>query len=107
MFLFFLLCPSFFLFSQVLISIEDDQDNIKGVLEVRSQMKNGKGGIVLPKVEDISKVKDPKGNNPVVGTLVYDESRECLVFYRFNIERKEFEWSPCINTFSYERRKGF
>lgn len=84
------------LFSQVVIG--ENSPKARGALEVHSQMINNYlGGIVLPKVKDVSLVRAPKGKSPVEGTIVYDISKGCIRIFSPNQKTKHLEWSSCLD----------
>jgi len=46
-------------------------DNPKGVLDVKDSM-----GIVLPRVQSVDSVRTPDGGEPILGTMVFDTSKD-------------------------------
>lgn len=81
-----------FMFIPIHGQVAINKNEAQGALDIEANIpgKNYQSGLVLPVVSDIEKVKTPKGEDVVKGTIVFDESENCLRY------RKVDGWTSCI-----------
>ena len=68
--------------------------NPEGILDLSTTSQNPLG-FVLPRVDDIKQITNPKGGNLAFGTIAYDNTSDCIRLYKENNGYNKPGWSDC------------